>query len=1110
MRCPKCETDNREGRRFCGDCGAPLAQACPACGFSNEPGESFCGGCGISVASPAGGRAASPAAPAAIVDEAPPIPVAAAEPDSRENVPDAERRQLTIMFCDLVGSTALSERLDPEDLREVMNAYHGCCARAIEQFDGFVARYVGDGVLAYFGYPRAHEDDAERAVRAALGVVEAVSRLAPRPGLTIAVRVGIATGLVVAGEIIGKGASEERAVVGETPNLAARLQGLAEPGSVIISSSTHQLVGGLFEYEALNDLNLKGLSDPIQAWRVTGQSAAESRFEAAAIRGLTPLIGREEEIGLLLRRWELAREGDGQVVMLSGEAGVGKSRILRGFQERIKGELRNRILYFCSPYHQNTALQPSVEQFGRALRFQKDDTTAQKLDKLDQALTELSLPLREFAPVLASLLSLTTAGRYPPLALPPGEAMTKTLEALVTIVEKMASQDPVLMIVEDVHCVDASTRELLNHLVERVAHIPILLVITYRLEFESPWSGHGQVTVITLNRLSRRETAEMILEVSGGKALPEELVEQLVKKTDGVALYVEELTKTVIESDLLDDAGGRYILNGPLPALAVPASLQDSLMARLDRLAPVKEVAQLAATIGRHFSQDLLMAVSELERSELDDALAQLVDAELVYRHGMAPDLSYEFKHALVQDAAYASLLRSTRQQYHRRIAQALEKSFAKTAQTEPALLAHHYTEAGLPRQAIGYWLKAGALLHDQGSVNMSMNTYRKALEFAEDGESRCRALIGIAEGMRVTDEYDAALQALDEAQELAGAQQLDGELARIHHLRGNLYFPLGNVTGCLEEHEQALLYAQKTGDTENEARALSGLGDAHYSRGRMRTSLGHFRRCIELSKQHDYLHIAVGNQYMVAWTRFYMNEVRGALSDALEAVDSAVEIGYLRAEMVARLTAARALVELAELDAATEHVERGLSIADTLGANRFKPFLMIFRARVQLARNGYRAETVELMRSAAEISRETSEGFLGPWVLSIFALSCDDPDEGSQALREGEEILRGGCVGHNYFAFYRTAVEASLQWQDWGGADRYASTLEDYCRPEPLPRCDYYIARGRALAEFGRDGRSDELVTRLTALRQQANEIGLLAAVPALDAALGDTRIAR
>jgi tetratricopeptide (TPR) repeat protein len=866
-------------------------------------------------------------------------------------------------------------------------------------------------------------------------------------------------------------------------------------------------VGGLFEYEALNDLNLKGLSDPIQAWRVTGESDAESRFEAAAIRGLTPMVGREEEIGLLLRRWELAKEGDGQVVLLSGEAGVGKSRILRGFQERIKGELHNRILYFCSPYHQNTALQPSVEQFGRALRFQKDDSAARKLDKLDNALTQLGLPLREYAPVFAALLSLSTEGRYPPLALPPGEAMTKTLEALVMIIEKMAAQDPVLMIVEDVHCIDASTRELLNHLVERVASIPILLVITYRLEFESPWSGHGQVTVITLNRLSRRETAGMILEVTGGKALPEELVEQLVKKTDGVALFVEELTKTIIESDLLEDAGDRYVLNGPLPALAVPTSLQDSLMARLDRLAPVKEVAQLAATIGRRFSQELLMAVSEMERPELDAALAQLVDAELVYRHGMAPDVSYEFKHALVQDAAYASLLRSKRQQYHRRIAQVLEKDVANTAQTEPALLAHHYTEAGLPGQAIGYWLKAGELLHDQGSVDMSMNTYRKALELAEDDDSRCRALIGIAEGMRVTDEYDAALRALDEAQGLAGTRQLDGELARIHHLRGNLYFPLGNVSGCLEEHELALLHAQKAGDTENEARALSGLGDAHYSRGRMRTSLDHFTRCIELARQHDYLHIAVGNQYMVAWTRFYMNEVRGALADALDAVDSAVEIGYLRAEMVARLTASRALVELAELDAAAEHIERGLSIADALGANRFKPFLMIFRARVDLARNGHRSGTVELMRSAAEISRETSVGFLGPWVLSIFALSCDDPDEGSRALTEGEEILRGDCVGHNYFAFYRTAMEASLQWRDWGAADRYALALEDYCRPEPLPRCDFYITRGRALAEFGRSGRSDELVTRLAALREQANEIGLLAAVPALDSALGGAR---
>ncbi len=1020
-----------------------------------------------------------------------------------ESAPDAERRQLTVMFCDLVGSTALSEQLDPEDLREVMNAYHGCCAQVIERFDGFIARYIGDGVLAYFGYPQAHEDDAERAVRAGLGVVQAAANLEPRPGLAISVRVGIATGLVVAGEIIGKGAAEERAVVGETPNLAARLQNAAQPGSLVISASTHQLVGGLFEYQPLVDLHLRGMSEPLQAWRVLGESDAESRFEAAAIRGVTPLVGREEEIGLLVRRWQLAGEGDGQVVLLSGEAGVGKSRILKGFQERIKGELHNRILYFCSPYHQNTALHPVVEQLERALRFEKDDSPVQKLDKLDQTLTRFGLPLREYAPVLAALLSVSTEGRYPPLALPPGEAMTKTLEALMTMVERMASESPVLMVVEDVHWIDASTRELLDLIIERIARLPVVLVITFRLEFESPWGGHGQVTVITLNRLSRRETANMVLKVTGGKALPDELLNQIVQKTDGVPLFVEELTKTVLESGLLDDAGDRYALNGPLPALAVPASLQDSLMARLDRLAPVKEVAQLAATIGRRFSEELLVAVAELDRAELDDALTQLVDAELVYRHGLAPNISYEFKHALVQDAAYASLLRSTRQQYHRRIAQVLEERFPKTTGTEPALLAHHYTEAGLPKQAIGYWLKAGELLHDQGSVLMSMNTYRKALDITEDAVGRCRALIGIAEGMRVTDDYDGAFAALDEAQQLAGQESLDRELARIHHLRGNLYFPLGNVNGCLEEHEKALLYAQKAGDTENEARALSGLGDAHYSRGRMRTSLDYFKRCIALSREHNYLHIAVGNQYMVAWTRFYMNEVREAYNDAIEAVDSAVEIGYLRAEMVARLTASRTLVELADHDAAMQHIERGLDIAETLGANRFKPFLMIFLARVQLARNGRGPETIELMREAVEISRETSIGFLGPWVLSILALACEDQDEGRRALAEGEQILAGGCVGHNYFAFYRTAMEACLAWRDWDEVERYASALETYCQPEPLPRYDFYIARGRALAAFGRNTRDEALPARLEELRSQAHAIGLLAAVPALDAAL-------
>ena len=634
----------------------------------------------------------------------------AQEPEARPA--DAERRQLTVMFCDLVGSTALAEQLDPEDLREVLRAYQETCAEAVGRFDGHIAKYFGDGLLVYFGYPQAHEDDARRAVNAGLGVVAGIEtlnrRLGECHGVELGVRVGIHTGLVVVGEMGAGETLEANAIVGETPNVAARLEGLAGPNKVAISAATQRLVDGLFEFDDLGPQRLKGVSEPMTVYRVTGVSEAPSRFEAAVARGLMPLVGREEEIGLLMKRWQQAGDGEGQVVLLSSEAGVGKSRILKAFRERLETAPHNRVLYYCSPYHRNSALHPAIEQLERALRFETKDSAEQRVNKLESALTELHLSESELAPLLASLLSLPTEGRYPAIEASPQLLRRKTLEALLAVIEAMAARTPVLMVVEDAHWIDPSTLEMLGLLIERLRATRVLLVVNCRPEFEPPWGGHAHVTALRLNRLSRKESAEMIVRVAGGKTLPEEVLEQILARTDGVPLFVEELTKTVLESDLLAVEGGGYVLNGPLPPLAIPASLQDSLMARLDRLAAVKEVAQLAAVLGRTFSFELLAGVSPLAEQELEDALARLEDAELVYRRGVAPELTYEFKHALVQDVAYQSLLKSSRQRHHARIARVLEEKFPATTESEPELVAHHYTEGGLAEPAIDYWQKAG------------------------------------------------------------------------------------------------------------------------------------------------------------------------------------------------------------------------------------------------------------------------------------------------------------------------------------------------------------------------------------------------------------------
>jgi class 3 adenylate cyclase len=598
------------------------------------------------------------------------VPGPADAPDGSVSL-SPERRQLTVMFCDLVGSTALAARLDPEDLRDVVAAYHRAVAEGVGNFDGFVAKYMGDGVLVYFGYPRAHEDDAERAVRAGLGSIDAARRL-DVGSVKLQARVGIATGLVVVGDLIGEGSAQEQSVVGETPNLAARLQALAEPDAVVIAAGTRRLVGDLFEYRDLGAVEVKGIAGPVPAWRVLRPSVIESRFEALRGSALSPLIGRDEEIDLLLRRWARTKAGDGQVVLVSGEAGLGKSRIAAALEERLQAEPHTRLRYFCSPYYQDSALLPFVDQLGRAAGFARDNPPASRLEKLETLLARAELPDEDVA-LLADLLSLPGSERHPLPNLGPQRKKERTLEALIRQLEGLAHRQPVVMVFEDAHWIDPTSRELLDLTVEHVRSLPPLLVVTFRPEFQPPWTGQPQVTMLALNRLDRRVRISLATQIAGGKALPDAVINQIADRTDGVPLFVEELTKSVLESGLLREERDRYALDGALLPFAIPTTLHDSLMARLDRLASVRHMAQIGAAIGPEFPYSLLHAVSRLPEDELRAALGRLVASELVFQRGAPPDAAYSFKHPLVQDAAHGSLLRGSRQQLHAQIAEALE-----------------------------------------------------------------------------------------------------------------------------------------------------------------------------------------------------------------------------------------------------------------------------------------------------------------------------------------------------------------------------------------------------------------------------------------------------
>jgi class 3 adenylate cyclase/tetratricopeptide (TPR) repeat protein len=638
--------------------------------------------------------------------DVPPAAQIGSKPAPREG---AERRQLTVMFCDLVGSSALSARLDPEDLRTVIGAYHACIAEVITKNEGVIARYMGDGVLAYFGFPRAHEDDAEQAIRAGLALVDAVANLKTDLGTLLQVRVGIATGMVVVGDLIGEGAAKEQAVIGETPNLAARLQALAMPGTVLICESTRRLTEGQFEYRNVGPAMLKGWAEPLAAWEVLGTSGVESRFEALHKTRLTPPIGRDEEIELLLRRWHKSVRGEGSAVVLTGEPGIGKSHITLALQERLKeAEPHITVRHFCSAHHTNSALYPFIRQLERAARFERTDSPAAKFVKLEALLVQSGADANQVVAPLANLLSLPASDRYRAPELSPQKRKEMTLVALLTQLDALATRQPMFIVFEDAHWADPTSLELLTLTLERIPQLRVLMLITARPELKPPWPGHAHVTTVSLTRLNRRNGAALIERVTAGKALPTDVMDQILARTDGVPLFVEELTKTVLETGLLQERDGHYVLNRPLPAMAIPTTLHASLMARLDRLAPVREVAQIGAVVGREFSYELLSIVAGLPGERLEEALAQLVRSELIFCRGEIPRAVYTFKHALVRDAAYSGLLKSRRAGLHAMIAEAFEQRFPEIVEAQPETVAHHLTEAGLFEKAAGYWLQAG------------------------------------------------------------------------------------------------------------------------------------------------------------------------------------------------------------------------------------------------------------------------------------------------------------------------------------------------------------------------------------------------------------------
>ncbi len=918
----------------------------------------------------------------------------------------AERRQLTVMFCDLVGSTTLSAQLDPEELREVVQAYQETCTKVIRRYEGYVAQHLGDGLLVYFGYPAAHEDDAVRAVRAGLEIVAELSRLNEQMSVTVGarrrraptdptttpplqVRIGIHTGLVVIGEI-GSGEKREVLALGETPNIAARVQGAAEPDTVVVSTMTHHLMQSLFECQELGPQTLKGISTPLSLYRVIGESTVQSRFEAAVGFGLTPLVGREEELGLLQRRWAQAKDGAGQVVLLSGEAGIGKSRLVQGLKEQVTAEGATRVEFRCSPYHQNSALYPIIDHLRRLLQFAREDTPIAKLAKLQHVLARYHFPQADTAPLLAALLSLPHPEGYLPLTASPQKRKEKTQAALVAWLVEEAERQPVYNAWEDVHWADPSTLEVLTLLLEQIPTTQMLTVLTFRPEFASPWGNRSHVSQLTLSRLGRSQVEAMVERVAGEQSLPREVVQQIVSKTDGVPLFVEELTKTVVEA-----VGAQHA--APVRTLGIPATLQDALMARLDRLGPAKEIAQLGATLGREFSYELLHAVANRDEGSLQQGLRQLVEVELVYQRGLAPQVHYLFKHALIQDTAYQSLLKSRRQQLHQQIAQALADRFPETIETQPELLAHHYTEAGLKEQAIPYWQKAG-----QRAAQRSANV---------------EAISHLTKGLEL-------LKTLPDTTERA-QQELPLRLALSVSLRDTKGYAAPEVE---QTCRRALELCRQLGETPQLFPVLFGLAAFHVVRGDFQTTYELGKQLLRLAQSVQDPALLVPAQDALGQTLYFL----GDFVSAREHLEQGMTVyNFHKHHSLAALYGmdpgenclcfiAYVLWKLGYPDRALKIIQETLTLAQQF----FHPFNLAFVLNSVAAVHEFRREVQAVQKWAEEVVTLSNErGFvlllaLGTIFQGWALTEQGQGEEGIAQIREGITAHRasGAVMGRSYY----------------------------------------------------------------------------------------------
>lgn len=1082
MQCPNCRADNRPDRRFCAACGAALPALCPACGFANDPDSRFCGGCGRAlVTAPAEGFASAAA-----------------------NAPEqpGERRQVTVLFADLSGFTRLASVLDAEELHGLMGRFFDHVDRAVTGYGGSVDKHIGDAVMGVFGAPVAHGDDPLRAARAALDIHGAVTALGREVGHPLTVHIGIA-----AGEVIAAGLGSDRhsayTVLGDAVNLASRLVELARPGETLVSDAVRRAISPPAECAAMGEISLRGFEAPTRVWRLEAVGTG-----AATV--LTPFVGRIVERRQIAGLIEACREvGRGKVLLLRGEAGIGKTRLVTEIADQARASGFAVHLARVLDFGTATGRDPARVLTRALLDLDAVSDPPQRSEAAQKALASGRLDV-DRQPFLLDLLDLPQSMQERAIydAMDNATRNRGKQQTLVALILSAAARRPLLIVVEDIHWADPATLAHLSAVAVALRPAPVALVMTTRIEGDpltDVWRAairENPPVTVDLGPLGRDEAltlAGSVLDATNRTVLA------CIERAGGNPLFLEQLLRHA-------EANAET---------SIPASIQSLVLGRMDRLPSLdRKALQAASVIGQQFDLALLRHLIGDPRYDA----AALVAHQLV----RPEEEGFLFAHALVRDGVYGSLLKPRRRELHIRAADWF-------ASRDPVLAAQHLDRAEDPGAAAAYLIaarhqaaiyhneralalvdrglaiagnaadrhdlacKRGDLLLDLGRTAEALEAYQWALDIAEIDAQRCQAWLGLAAVLRVLDRYEDALSVLDDVEAVAADPHSDIDLARLHYIRGNLYFPLGRIEECQREHELALEHALRAGSPESEARALSGLGDAHYAAGRLLTAGGYFRRCVALARSQGLGRIEVSNRNMAALSRLFACDLDGALADIRQAIDAAAKVGHQRAELVACEIAHLILFEIGDLDGAESCAARALALSRRLGARRFEAEDLAFLGQVLRSR-GRRREAMELLDEALAISREVGMAHIGALILAQIAAATDDSLRRQSALAEGEAILAQGAVSHNHLWFHQEAIDVHLAFGEWDEAERSAQALADYTRAEPLPWSDFYVARGRALAAWGSGRRSDAVLAEIRRLAAEAARCGLGRARVALE----------